>query len=366
MSQRGPHTHIRACFYTSSPSWTNHQRWPYEVARELFDRGYSVEILTNPRGRLYAKGKRYGLIVKKFKKSGFLAADILKLARRLKRDRVTTLFLNYPGDLKTGALAASLAGVKNVVFRRGTVSSVRKDPMNRWILKRLVTTVITNSEANKRWMLHSKGNMFQPESTRVIYNGLSVSGKRATSASAHDYRNNGELMVGVMTGDVHPSRFLSLFELIRREDKEDAARFRFLIHGNGQLIRSIKHKLKANPGLQKMLVWDSRSRNLVEFMNSIDVFVTGNTSNGFNHPLMYAMARYKPVIAYDEGSNPEIIRNHETGYLLNKGDVRGVKEKLDLLLDKELRLRLGKEARRRLEQQFNAEHAIDQMEALLK
>src|SRR6056297_1000642 len=364
MSERDPH--IRTCFYTSSASWTNHQRWPYEVGRGLTYRGHFVEILTNPHGRLYAKARRYGLMVRRFKKSGFLPLDIFKLARRLKRDHITTLFLNYPRDLKTGALAGSLAGVKNVVFRRGTISSVRKDPMNRWILKRLVTTVITNSEANKRWMLHSKGNMFQPESTRVIYNGLSVSGKRATSASAHDYRNNGELMVGVMTGDVHPSRFLSLFELIRREDKEDAARFRFLIHGNGQLIRSIKHKLKANPGLQKMLVWDSRSRNLVEFMNSIDVFVTGNTSNGFNHPLMYAMARYKPVIAYDEGSNPEIIRNNETGYLLKKGDVQGVKEKLEMLRNRELRLRLGKEARRRLEQQFNAEHAIDQMEALLK
>mgnify|MGYP006294275175 CR=1 FL=1 len=364
MSERDPH--IRTCFYTSSASWTNHQRWPYEVGRALFERGYPVEILTSPHGRLYAKGKRYGMDVSKFKKSGFLPADVLRLARRLRQDHITTLFLNYPPDLKMGALAARIAGIRNVVFRRGTVSSVRKNPINRWILKRLITTVITNSDANRRWMLRSKSSMFRPESTRVVYNGLNVSGQRAASSSYHDYRNNGELMVGVMTGDVQPSRFLNLFELIRRERKQDAANFRFLIHGNGQLIRSLKQKLKRNPELQKMLVWDSRSRNLVEFMNSIDVFVTGNTSNGFNHPLMYAMARYKPVIAYNEGSNPEIIRNNETGFLLNKGDVQGVKEKLDMLRNRDLRLRLGKEARRRLEGQFNEEHSIDQIEALLR
>ena len=363
MSERDPHT--RACFYTTSASWTNHQRWPYEVGRSLFDRGYSVEILTTPRGRLYAKGKRYGLSVKKFKKSGFLPSDIIRLARRLKRDRVTTLFINYPPDLKTGALAARLAGIKNVVFRRGTVSSVRKNPINRWILKKHIATVITNSDANRAWMLHSKSSMFQPETTRVIYNGLSVTGKRAGSSNTHDYRNNGELMVGVMTGDVNPTRFLNLFFFFWRE-KQEQAHYRFLIHGNGQLIRSLKHKLKRNPELQKMLVWDSRSRNLVEFMNSIDVFVTGNTSNGFNHPLMYAMARYKPVIAYDEGSNPEIIRNNETGYLLNKGDVQGVKEKLEKLRNQDLRIRLGREARRRLEQQFNVEQSIDQIESLLR
>ena len=364
MSERDPH--IRVCFYTSSSSWTNHQRWPYEMGRALFDRGQTVEILANPHGRLYAKGKRYGMIVKKFKKCGFLPADILKLARRLKRDQITTLFVNYPPDVKTGALAARIAGVKNVVYRRGTVSSVRKNVINRWILKRYITTVITNSDANRIWMLRSKSHMYRPEATRVIYNGLCLTGQRAASSNYYDYRNNGELMVGVMTGDVHPSRFLTLFELIRRERKDDAAHFRFLIYGNGHLIRSLKHKLKRNPELQKMLVWDSRSRNLVEFMNSIDVFVTGNTSNGFNHPLMYAMARYKPVIAYNEGSNPEIIRNNETGYLLNKGDVQGVKEKLDLLRSSDLRMRLGKEARRRLEQQFNKEQSIDQMEALLQ
>lgn len=364
MSERDPH--IRACFYTSSSSWTNHQRWPYDMGRALFDRGHPVEILANPHGRLYAKGKRYGMSVKKFKKSGFLPADILKLARRLKRDQITTLFINYPPDVKAGALAARIAGVKNVVFRRGTVSSVRKNPLNRWILNRYITTVITNSDAIRTWMLRNKGHMYRPQSTWVIYNGLRVSGQRADSSNYHDYRKNGELMVGVMTGDVHPSRFLTLFELIRRERKEDSAHFRFLIHGNGQLIRFLKHKLKRNPELQKMLVWDSRSRNLVEFMNSIDVFVTGNTGNGFNHPLMYAMARYKPVIAYNEGSNPEIIRNNETGYLLNKGDIQGVKEKLDLLWNRDLRLRLGKEARRRLEQQFNVEQSIDQIEALLK
>lgn len=362
MSYRGPH--IRICFYNSSASWTNHQRWPYEAARALYKRGQAVEILTGRNSRLYAKGKRYGLIVKEFRKTGFLPLDIFRLFWKFKRERVTTLFINYPPDLKRGGLAARLAGVKHVIFRRGTVSTLPNGPFNRWIMKRLIHTVITNSDAHRRWMLRSRKGIFQPESTRVIYNGFRASRQKA-GTSYHDYHNNGELMVGVMTGDVHPTRFLSLFELIRRE-RQNADHFRFLIHGNGRMIRSLKHKLKHSPELQKMLVWDSRSRNLEEFMNSIDVFVTGNTGNGFNHPLMYAMARYKPVIAYDEGSNPEIICNNETGYLLEKGDVHGVKEKLDMLKDPELRLRLGRKARKRLEEQFNMEHTVDQIEALIR
>ena len=362
MSYRGEH--IRICFYTSSASWINHQRWLYEAANGLYGRGHVVKIFTGKDSRLYAKGKRYGLNVEGFSKTGFLLLDILRLSRKLRRERATTLFIHYPPDLKRGALAARIAGVKQVVFRRGTVSRIRKGPFNRWIMKRFIHTVITNSEANRRWMLRSRKRIFRPEVTRVIYNGFRFS-RQKSDASHYDYHNNGELMVGVMTGDLQPSRFLTLFELIRRE-QQDAGHFRFLIHGNGRLIRSLKHKLKHRPEMQKMLVWDSRSRNLVEFMNSIDVFVTGNTANGFNHPLMYAMAGYKPVIAYDEGSNPEIIRNNETGYLLQMGDVQGVKEKLDQLKDPELRLHLGRKARRRLEEQFNIEQTIDEIEELIK
>lgn len=357
-------SHSRVGFYNTSSSWNNHQRWPYEIARVLYSRGHDVEVFTASRGRLYAKARRYGLKIYKFRKSGFLPFDIFRLARLLKRKKITTLFINYQGDLKTGALAAHMAGVHQVVYRRGTVSGVQGNLINRWVFKRFVTTVITNSDANRSRLVRDSHNMFDPASTRVIYNGLNLQGRRALSEAYHNYRSNGELMVGLMTSDMHTSRLLHLFEILWREDKK-AEHFRFLIHGNGHVVRSLKKQLREKPELQKMLIWDTRSRHLVEFMNSVDVFVTGSTSNDFNHPLMYAMARYKPVIAYARGSNPEIIKNNETGFLLSEGDVHGVKQKLEMLRDSDLRLRLGRKARMTLEQRFNMEHSINQIEDLI-
>ena len=78
------------------------------------------------------------------------------------------------------------------------------------------------------------------------------------------------------------------------------------------------------------------------------------------------MARNKPVIGYDEGSNPEVITHDENGYLLNRGNVEGVKERLEKLRDPQLRLRLGREARRSIERRFTHQQTIDQIEALLK
>jgi glycosyltransferase involved in cell wall biosynthesis len=352
-------------FFISSASWTNHQRWAYGAGKALYERGYPVQTITTPRGRLYARSRRHGMAAHRFKKRGLFITDLLRLYLRFKKSRLTTLFINYPGDLILGAIAARLAGIDNVVFRRGTVARVRKNPVNRFVFKYFITTVVTNSEANKKVMIRNKGSLFQPERTHVIYNGMDFSGNTEMNTALHNYRNNGELMVGVITGDLQPGRFFRLMELLRRE-QHHAANFRFLLHGNGNNQREIKQRLRHHPSLRQMLVWDSRSRNLAEFMDSIDVFITGNISNGLNHPLMHALAHCKPVIGYEAGSNPEIIKHNENGYLLKTGDIQGIHEKLNVLLDPDHRVSLGREGRRSMEKYFNMGRTVDQIESLLR
>jgi len=357
--------HIRVGFYVTSDSWNNHQRWHYEVGKALHDRGYGVKLIASDRGRLYARARRYGLDVDKFTKRGLWLLDMPRLYHKLRKEKITTLFINYPGDLKAGAMAARLAGVRQVVYRRGTVSHIQKTLLNRLLFGHFIQTVVTNSRANKRMMVQQQASLFQSARTRVIYNGLDVSGGRQSHPPPHDYRKNGALLVGVITGDIQAGNFFRLIELIRRS-KSQPDHFRFLLHGNGPHFKSIHERLRKRPALRQMLVWDSRSHNLGEFMESIDVFLTGNTRNHLNHNLLHAMAHQKPVIAYDEGSNPEIVTHDENGYLLQKGDLNGIAEKLDVLCNEDLRLQLGRQARRSIEIQFDLKQTLDQIEELIQ
>ena len=356
--------HIRVGFYVTSESWNNHQRWHYDVGKALHERGYDVKVVTTARGRLYARARRYGLDVDRFRGRRIWLLDLLRLYRKMRKEKITTLFINYPGDLKVAAMAARLAGVRQVVYRRGTVSRIRKNLLNRVLFGHFIQTVVTNSLANKRMMVQQQGGFFQPGNTRVIYNGLDVSVNRQSHTPPHDYRKNGELLVGVITGDIQAGNFFRLMELIRRS-KNKPDHFRFLVHGNGHNFKSIHERLRKRPALRQMLVWDFRSNNLGEFMKSIDVFITGSTRNQLNHNLLHAMAHQRPVIAYDEGSNPEIVSHSENGYLLQKGDLNGIAEKLDVLCNEDLRIQLGRQARRSIEKQFDFKQTMDQIEDLL-
>ncbi|WP_169085355.1 glycosyltransferase family 4 protein [Paenibacillus sp. PL91] len=81
-----------------------------------------------------------------------------------------------------------------------------------------------------------------------------------------------------------------------------------------------------------------------------------------------AMSCGVPVIATRAGGMKEIIRSGETGYLVNQAHVESeLREKLHLLLrDKQLRQKLGKRSRERVEQTFTWRHTADRWVKLLK
>ncbi|MFF2090942.1 glycosyltransferase family 4 protein [Paenibacillus sp. NPDC058174] len=81
-----------------------------------------------------------------------------------------------------------------------------------------------------------------------------------------------------------------------------------------------------------------------------------------------AMACGLPVVATNAGGMKEIIRDGETGFLINSGRVESeLVDKLRmLLLDKELRDRMGAASRKRVEQMFTWQHTANRWLKLLR
>lgn len=81
-----------------------------------------------------------------------------------------------------------------------------------------------------------------------------------------------------------------------------------------------------------------------------------------------AMSCGVPVVATRAGGMKEIIRNGQTGYLVNPAKVESeLRDKLDLLLrDKQLRQKLGRNSRERVEQTFTWRHTADRWVKLMK
>jgi glycosyltransferase involved in cell wall biosynthesis len=93
---------------------------------------------------------------------------------------------------------------------------------------------------------------------------------------------------------------------------------------------------------------------LVDRYYNTDVFVFPSIWNeGFGAPPVEAMAAGTPVVATRSGGIVETVRDHETGFLVEKNDCHALAEAiLQLLEDDALRERMGRAARKRALEHF--------------
>jgi glycosyltransferase involved in cell wall biosynthesis len=80
---------------------------------------------------------------------------------------------------------------------------------------------------------------------------------------------------------------------------------------------------------------------------------------GFPRSILESMRAGLPVIASSVGGVAESVRDDETGYLVPRGEVDVLKDRLARLLDSaDLRSQLGTEARALYEKEFTLEHLV--------
>jgi len=102
--------------------------------------------------------------------------------------------------------------------------------------------------------------------------------------------------------------------------------------------------------------------DLVKWYAAADIAVVPSMFEGFGLPAAEAMACEVPVIAFAAGALPELVADGETGILVPPADVAKLAAAIRKLVeDKELRLRMAKAARKRVEQKFNWEKAAKQI-----
>jgi glycosyltransferase involved in cell wall biosynthesis len=106
-------------------------------------------------------------------------------------------------------------------------------------------------------------------------------------------------------------------------------------------------------GLRSSVVFTGFRTDVARLIAASDVFCQPSAEEPFGMVYLEAMAMRRPVVAYASGGAPEVVREGETGLLVERGDTAGLaRALLRLFRDPELRARLGEAGRRRVEQVF--------------
>ena len=191
----------------------------------------------------------------------------------------------------------------------------------------------------------------------VIRNGVepfpvSVSVEEATEIRRELGIEADHLVVGMVANFNRSVKGVSRFLDAVPEIVREVPSARFLLLGRGKEEKALREKARAL-GMEPYVLFAGFKPDIHLYYAIMDVSALTSFSEGLSITLLESMRCGVPVVATCVGGNPEVVSDGVTGYLVPPGDVSSFASKtVKLLLDKDLRRRMGEEARRRVERYF--------------
>lgn len=131
--------------------------------------------------------------------------------------------------------------------------------------------------------------------------------------------------------------------------------FRALPPGSAELTLVTRSEVPAHPGVRVYRDLRPNTAELLALYHASDVFVLPTRAEAFGIAAVEAAAAGLPVIATAVGGLTDIVVDRKTGFLIATDDVDTLIYRLQLLAESpELREKLGRRARMRAEQCFDA------------
>jgi N-acetyl-alpha-D-glucosaminyl L-malate synthase BshA len=152
---------------------------------------------------------------------------------------------------------------------------------------------------------------------------------------------------------------IKIFARLRRE--VDGV---LVLIGEGPMLRPAK-ELATELGVHNHVRYLGKQLDIVSILSCADVLLFPSENESFGLAPLEAMACEIPVIATHTGGIPEVLTHGLNGYLAGVGDVETMaRHAIELGLDKDLRMRMGKAGRKTAETTFHPNIIIPQYEAL--
>ncbi|MBN2613884.1 MAG: glycosyltransferase family 4 protein [Bacteroidales bacterium] len=317
-------------FFNSSKTWGGGEKWHFEISSDLAARGWKTVMVTNRESELFSRLKNSGQKVYNIKITNLSFLNPLKIFRLKKlflAEETDRLIINLSADLKVAGLAGKLAGVKRIIYRRGSAIPIKNSLLNRFLFRYIVTDVIANSEETKKTINANNPSLFPNEKIRVIYNGLDFSVYDHAKITRSFDRNPGEFVIGNLGRFVKQKAQHYMVELAVLL-KQRKIPFKIIIGGDGPLKDELALLASARK-VQDVVLFPGFITDIKGFMTSIDVFVLTSLWEGFGYVIAEAMYFEKPVVAFNVSSNPELIINKKNGFLTRLGDIETMAENIE-------------------------------------
>lgn len=269
------------------------------------------------------------------------------LRAHLARERVQALFCFLPSDSVLGALAGRAAGVERIFCGlRNARMQRRKELALRFVHNHVADCTISNSHAAVR---HFCARGFDARKMRVIPNGIFVGPPPAARAPG------GGVTLLTVARFVEEKDFRVALAALRRVREAGATDVRYLIAGSGPLAERIRGWTREF-GLEDAVQLELDPRDPAPYFARADAYVSTSRFEGLSNSILEAMNAGLPVVATDVGDNARLVLDGSNGRIVAVGDEGALAAALlELVRERELRLRYGAESRRILARGYSFE-----------
>lgn len=311
-------------FFNSNKAWGGGEKWHLTACKEFQRQGLNCILIANENSEIAKKGIEEGQNVYRFKVSNLSFLNPIKIFVFyffFKSKNVDAVIMNLPADLKIAGIAAKLAGVPKIIYRRGMPHSLKNNILNRFLFTKILTHVVVNSKEVGRSLKEGNESWFPQEKIVLVYNGVDTSKPIEKNRKLYEKQNN-ELVIGNagrLTEQKGQKYLIELAKLL----KANGINFKILIAGEGELKSSLQELINKS-GLQNEVKLLGHVSDMPGFLNSLDVFVFTSLYEGMANTLIETLQYGVPTIAWNVSSMPEIIEDKVTGFLVKPFEVEGI------------------------------------------
>jgi glycosyltransferase involved in cell wall biosynthesis len=331
---------------------------------KLFASGVDLRLFCHPQTRNLEQLSKAGIPISLVElNSRFEATTIYKLRRMLRRQSYDIVHAVDSRAL-ANSLWATLGIPVKIVAYRGTLGNLSHwDPAAHMAhLNRRIDRIICVSHA-VRGYLNQIG--VSPEKLVTIHKGHDplwyegLSGLRLEELGLPA----GAFVVGC-AANARPLKGIDV--LIKAFHDLDDPKAHLLIVGEVR-DRRLRGLAADGPAAKRIHLAGFRP-DAAALMGQVDVFVMPSLRReGFPRAVIEAMAQRVPVIVTSVGGMPEMVDDRKEGLVIPPNDPQALAQALRFLREKpELRREMGRQARRKVEQDFHIERTYEKLFMLYK
>ena len=285
----------------------------------------------------------------------------LELTKHRKKVDVVMFYVAYPYYLLPLIVAK--------IFRKKTVEVITRSKHNSLLPKifslqdpllfRLLDGISPESKALiKDLGLERHKNKILPEGARFI------DGSRYIVKKKLDERENLVGFIGRIRKEKGAVEFVKAIPLIASENKN----VEFLMGGSGDLLDWVNaecNKIKDDHGIN-ITITGWTGANLPNYLNELKLLVLPSYGDAFPTIILEAMACGTPVLATPVGGVPDVIKDGETGFILEDNSPACIAENVMRALEHPDLERIVRNARALVERGFTYEAAVERYKKILE